>query len=41
MKKKVPQVPAEYKELLDTLAEIIALDYLKNIEKNSGGNSNG
>jgi hypothetical protein len=37
--KKAPSVPAEYKELLDIMAEIIALDYLKNCKKDNGGKS--
>lgn len=40
MNKKNPIVPAEYRELLDIIAEIIALDFLKNTEKDKGGKSN-
>lgn len=40
MKKKAPPVPAEYRELLDIIAEIIALDFLKTTEKDKGGKSN-
>lgn len=39
MKKIATSVPIEYRELLDIIAEIIALDYLKTIEKNEGGKS--
>ena len=41
MKKTTPPVPAEFRELLDILAEIIALDYLKTIERETGGKSDG
>lgn len=34
MKKKVLSIPAEYRELLDILAEIIASDILNKVKRN-------
>jgi len=39
MNKITIPVPAEYKEILDIIAEIIAWDYLKTTEKDKGGKS--
>lgn len=41
MKKIATPVQAEYKEILDIIAEIIAWDYLKTTEKDKGGQSDG
>lgn len=35
------RIPVEYRELLDVIAEIIASDFLKNTEKDKGGQSDG